>query len=248
MTTDRTTREFDPTAGGIRGYFVTGTDTGVGKTVIACGLATALGSAGRAVAAMKPVASGCRETAAGLRNEDAEQLRAAAGVQCSYQEVNPYAFAEPVAPHLAARAVGRSIELTAIRSCFENLAQRADAMVVEGAGGWLVPLNGRDTVADLAASLALPVLLVVGMRLGCINHACLSAQAIRASGASLAGWVANCVDPDMARVEDNVAAISARLGAPPWCVVPWSERVDTAAVAALLAPVLTPFLRDPKEA
>jgi len=246
MVIDRKTPESRQTPHGIRGYFVTGTDTGVGKTVVACGLAAALRSAGLAVAAMKPVASGCRETSAGLRNEDAERLQAAAGLECGYDEVNPFAFADPVAPHLAARAAGRNIELAAIRTCFERLVRRADAVVVEGVGGWLVPLDARDTVADLAVALGLPVLLVVGMRLGCINHACLSAQAIRASGATLAGWVANCVDPEMLRIEDNIAAISERLGAAPWCVVPWSESVDTAAVAALLSPVLTPSCRSQK--
>lgn len=196
------------------GFFITGTDTEIGKTVIAAGLICALRDRGLRVAGMKPVASGARPTAAGLRNDDALALMQAANVTLPYETVNPFAFEPPIAPHLAAEQVGRRMALGEMRRAFETASREADVVVVEGVGGWLVPLNERDTVADLAAALGLPVVLVVGLRLGCINHTLLTAESVRARGLTLAGWVANQVSAEVALADELVAAIAARIKAP----------------------------------
>jgi dethiobiotin synthetase len=203
-----------------KGLFVTGTDTGVGKSVVAAGLVRGLVAQGLRVAVMKPVASGSDRTPDGLRNEDALALMAASNVPASYAAVNPYCFEPPISPHIAAAEAGVPIELPFIRSHFETLARAADWIVVEGAGGWLAPLGSRATIQDLALELRLPVLLVVGMRLGCINHAVLTKLAIEACGARWAGWIANEIDPAMARPAENLETLSRLLGAPPLAVVP----------------------------
>jgi dethiobiotin synthetase len=197
-----------------RGYFVTGTDTGIGKTRVSAGLLKAMAKAGLKCAGMKPVASGAEQTAEGLRNEDALALMAAASVQKPYAVVNPYCFAPPVAPHLAAREAQVEMSLDPILAAFGELCLGTDAVVVEGVGGWQVPLSETLELPDLARELELPVLLVVGMRLGCLNHALLTARAIRADGLELAGWVANAVDPHFLRPEANLATLSAALDAP----------------------------------
>jgi dethiobiotin synthetase len=197
-----------------KGLFITGTDTGVGKTAIAAGLLAGLGACGLRTAAMKPVASGCRRTAAGLRNDDAELLQRTASIAADYAAVNPFAFEPAIAPHIAAASAGIEIDLQTIVDGFERLAAGAGAVVVEGAGGWLVPLGRDRTLADLAAALGLPVVLVVGVRLGCLNHALLSAESISRHGLPLAGWVANCLDPEAKSVEENIADLAGRLQAP----------------------------------
>ncbi len=189
------------------GWFVTGTDTGVGKTLVTCGLVRGLVRQGLRVAAMKPVAAGCRRTAAGWRNEDALALQRCANLELDYAEVNPCALAAPLAPALAAARQGVSIDLAALAATGRDLAGRADRLLVEGIGGWRVPFDDRTGVPDLAAALGLPVILVVALRLGCINHALLTARDIQASGLALAGWVANCPDrapaaPDTAETLD----------------------------------------------
>lgn len=196
------------------GVFVTGTDTEIGKTVISGGLIHALAADGRRVAGMKPVASGGRETRAGLRNEDAEWLIGAANVAAAYERVNPYCFTPPIAPHLAAREADRDIRFAPIVEAAHALSAQADALVVEGVGGWRVPLGSDGDLPALVHALALPVVLVVGMRLGCINHARLSAESIRAAGCTLAGWVANAADAGMAREDDNLATLNEVLDAP----------------------------------
>ena len=196
------------------GWFITGTDTGVGKTRVAHGLLEALARAGQRAVGMKPVASGCRATAAGLRSEDAESLLAASGVATDYADINPYAFAPPCAPHLAARASGVAIRLEKILGHFQRLQEKAPWLVVEGIGGWRVPLGEHLTMADVARALRLPVILVVGLRLGCLNHALLTLSAIRHDGIPLAGWVANQIDPAMTRVAENIAALEERVSAP----------------------------------
>ncbi len=173
------------------GIFVTGTDTGIGKTVVSLGLMQALQDQGLTVAGMKPVSAGCEQTAAGLRNDDAVLLQQQSSITLEYAAVNPYAFEPAIAPHLAARAAGVEIDLDVILTAYRALAARVDCVVVEGVGGWRVPLNERASVADLAAALGLDVCLVVGLRLGCLNHALLSAASIEAAGCHLAGWVAN---------------------------------------------------------
>lgn len=225
----------------MRGVFVTGTDTGIGKTRVSAGLLKALSKAGMQSVGMKPVASGAAMTADGLRNEDALALMAAASLKKPYAVVNPYCFAPPVAPHLAAREVKVEIGLDPIRTAYSELCLGADAVVVEGVGGWQVPLSETLELPDLARELALPVLLVVGMRLGCLNHALLTARAIRADGLELAGWIANAVDPDFLRPEANLASLSAALGVPllgQLAHAPKTRLEETAAALAEAARVL----------
>jgi dethiobiotin synthetase len=197
-----------------RGFFVTGTDTGVGKTVISAGLTRALVGRGLRVAVMKPVASGSEATAAGLRNSDALTLMAAANVTAPYDVVNPYCFLPPISPHIAAREAGVAIDLALLRERFQSLAAAADCVIVEGAGGWLAPIGDSTAMADLAAALGLPVLLVVGLRLGCLNHALLTRESLDARGAAFAGWIANAIEPDFERAAENLATLTSRLGEP----------------------------------
>ncbi len=221
------------------GVFVTGIDTGVGKTLVGTALVRRLAGAGRRVAAMKPVASGCERTRAGLRNADALALAAASNLAVDYDCINPYAFEPAIAPHLAAREAGVVIDPARILAAFRVLSERADAVVVEGVGGWQVPIGDSATMADVARLLDLPVMLVVGIRLGCINHALLTAQAVRAAGLALAGWVACRVDPACERPDENVAAIGERLGAPLLGDIPWLESASPDAAAACLEAVPT---------
>jgi dethiobiotin synthetase len=203
------------------GLFVAGTDTGVGKTLAACALLAALNEQGVRAVGMKPVAAGAECVDGVWRNEDVEALRAASSFQPAEEALNPYLFREAVAPHLAARRKGVAIRIPRILEAYAQLAGQADLVLVEGAGGWLVPLDERHDMADLARALDLPVLLVVGMRLGCLNHALLSAEAIARRGLRLAGWLANRIDPDMALYEDNLASLATRLGMPPLAEFPY---------------------------
>lgn len=195
-------------------FFVTGTDTGVGKTFVSCALLQAMARRHPRVVGMKPVAAGLVQTQDGWDSEDAIALRAASTVRVPPALDNPVRLPDPLSPHLAAERAGTRIDIAHLVACQRELAQHADAMVVEGAGGFLVPLSPTHTGADLAQALGLPVLLVVGLRLGCLNHALLSAEAIRARGLTLAGWVANRIDPGMAAADDNIAFLRQRLGAP----------------------------------
>lgn len=195
-------------------FFVTGTDTGVGKTFVSCALLHAMARRHPRVVGMKPVAAGLVQTPDGWDSEDAIALRAASTVRVPPALDNPVRLPDPLSPHLAAERAGTRIDIHHLVACQRELAQHADAMVVEGAGGFLVPLSPEHTGADLAQALGLPVLLVVGLRLGCLNHALLSAEAIRARGLTLAGWVANRIDPGMAAADDNIAFLRQRLGAP----------------------------------
>lgn len=196
------------------GWFVAGTDTGVGKTLASAALLHGLRRAGRRAVGMKPVAAGAACVQGTWQNEDAVRLRAASGVAVPPELDNPVLLRDPVSPHLAARWQGLRIDIDEIVRRYRMLAQRADTVIVEGAGGFFVPLSDAETGADLAQALALPVLLVVGLRLGCLNHALLTASAIRASGLFLAGWVANRIDPWMEAVDDNIEFLRRRLDAP----------------------------------
>lgn len=195
-------------------WFVTGTDTGVGKTLVSCALLHALARRHPRVVGMKPVSAGLVQTPDGWDSEDTIALRAASTVRVPPALDNPVRLPDPLSPHIAAERAGTRIDIDHLVACQRALAQQADAMVVEGAGGFLVPLSPTHTGADLAQALGLPVLLVVGLRLGCLNHALLSAEAIRARGLTLAGWVANRIDPAMAAADDNIAFLRERLGAP----------------------------------
>jgi len=194
-----------------RGVFVTGTDTGVGKTRVAVALIHALRAQGLRVAAMKPVSAG---SAPGELNEDVVALMQAANVASDVSDVNPYAFADPIAPHIAAQQSGVKIELSVIAGAYSRLAETADVVVVEGAGGWRVPLNEHEDMADLAQCLNLPVVLVVGLRLGCLNHAILTAESIALRQMRWAGWVGNHIDPAMAQQRANLDALQLRLPGP----------------------------------
>jgi len=213
------------------GYFVTGTDTGVGKTLVACALLHAMAGGGQRVVGMKPVAAG-RDADGSFH--DVENLMAASNVVAPRERVNPYAFDPPVAPHLAAERAGSRIQISVIVAAFEKLRAGCDRVVVEGAGGFRVPLNDREDMADLARALGLPVILVVGLRLGCLNHALLTARAVREAGLPLAGWVANLVDPEMLETDANVATLEARLECPLLARLPWMAPPDPAAAADFL--------------
>jgi dethiobiotin synthetase len=212
-------------------FFVTGTDTGVGKTLVTVALLGAAAARGLATIALKPVAAGC--TTAGGRpvNDDALALQAAATVRLDYALVNPVALRLGVAPHLAAAEEGLRLGVEPLlHACREAARAPHDLAVAEGAGGWLVPLNEHETMADLAAALGWPVILVVGMRLGCLNHALLTAAAVRASGLTLAGWVANSAGPPMPALAGNIATLEAQLGAPRLGSLPYlGPRSDPAA-------------------
>lgn len=216
------------------GFFVTGTDTGVGKTEVTAALLYGLAQQGLQVAAMKPVASGCEPTGAGLRNADALKLQALCSTPTAYERVNPYAYEPPIAPHIAARDRGEEISLERLDAGFRSLAAEAECVLVEGVGGFEVPLGEVETTADLTRVLNLPVILVVGVRLGCLNHALLTAAAIARAGLPCAGWVANCVDPDMARMQENIDALRLRLAAPLLGVVPWLPEPGPAELAPFL--------------
>lgn len=205
----------------MKGFFVTGTDTGCGKTEVSLGLIQALRQQGPKVQGMKPVASGCEAGPQGPRNADAQRLLAQSSCRVPYDWVNPYAFIPPIAPHIAAREAGVEIGLDLIRERAAALAAAADLLVVEGVGGWRVPLGSGLAVSDLPRALGLHVILVVGLRLGCLNHAALTAESILACGCHLAGWVANQIDPDLARYEENLVTLSALIPAPRLGFIPW---------------------------
>ena len=213
-------------------YFITGTDTDVGKTTVAAGLLHAARQLGKSTAAGKPVASGCQVTPKGLRNADALALLAECSLPLSYAEVNPVAFEPAIAPHLAAREAGVALTVQSLLKPMQQiLARQADFTLIEGAGGWRVPLADQDNLSDLAMALKLPVILVVGVRLGCISHALLTAEAIARDGLPLAGWVANIIDPKTSRLEENLATLAERLPAPCLGRVPKLKHASAEAVA-----------------
>lgn len=213
------------------GFFITGTDTGVGKTLVACALLRAFAARGLRVIGMKPVAAGAQLSNGVWINDDVEQLIAASNVEAPRDAINPYCFASAIAPHIAAGQQNKVIENQCLLDNYQRLSALADVVVVEGAGGFCVPLNDAETSGDLARQLALPVLLVVGLRLGCLNHALLTVEAIRARGLTLAGWVANQVDPAMAHADANIAALQARLDAPLIACIAFCDVPDAAAIA-----------------
>jgi len=218
------------------GFFITGTDTGVGKTLVSAALLHAFASQGYRVVGMKPVAAGADKIEGVWCNEDVLQLQAASNVRADPVWVNPYLLRTPIAPHIAADHQGVAIEPPRIRDAYEQLAALADIVVVEGAGGFRVPLSATRDSADLARHLGLPIILVVGMRLGCLNHALLTAEAIAARGLQLAGWVANRLDSGMAAYEENLAALRARLPCPLLAELPYTRQPDARAMSALIAP------------
>lgn len=218
------------------GFYVTGTDTGIGKSVASASLLHAWRARGMRAVGMKPVASGCVRMAHGWRNDDALLLQQASDPVPRYEDVNPYALPEPLAPELAAADAGVELALPTITAAYRRLAAAADLVLVEGVGGWAAPLSAALDQCDVARALQLPVVLVVGLRLGCINHARLSARAIAADGAHLAGWIANDIDPSMARADDNFAILQRVLPVPCWGRLPFMAAPDPATLAARLHP------------
>ncbi|MDV0438924.1 dethiobiotin synthase [Xanthomonas sacchari] len=217
-------------------FYVTGTDTGIGKTIASTALLHALRARGQRAVGMKPVASGCTREAEGWRNEDALALQEASAPRPRYDDLNPYALPLPLAPELAAADAGVQLELAPIAAAFERLRAQADVVVVEGVGGWAAPLSATLDQADLARALRLPVVLVVGLRLGCLNHARLSAAAIAADGLQCIGWIGNEIDPAMERIDDNMAMLRARLPMPCWGRLPYRPQPQAEQLAAQLQP------------
>jgi dethiobiotin synthetase len=224
---------------GKNGYFITGTDTGIGKTLIASALIHALVTQGRRVVGMKPVASGARwfdnsRHDDAWHNEDVDALRVASNVNLPNELINPYLLHEATAPHLAAASEGKLIDLDHMESCYRALCASADTVIVEGVGGFIVPLNEHCNTDDLVCRLDLPVILVVGIRLGCINHALLTTQAIAARGVHLAGWVANIVAPDMLNLQANIESLKNRISAPMLGCVPNFRHPDAASATKFI--------------
>ncbi|WP_025120215.1 MULTISPECIES: dethiobiotin synthase [unclassified Serratia (in: enterobacteria)] len=218
----------------IKRWFVTGTDTEVGKTVASSALLQAASAAGWRCAGYKPVASGSEMTPEGLRNSDALALQSNSSVALDYAEVNPYTFAEPTSPHIVSQAEGRPISLERLSTGLRQLEQRADWLLVEGAGGWFTPLSEHDTFADWVQQEQLPVILVVGIKLGCINHALLTAQAIQQAGLTLAGWIANDVTPPGKRHPEYLATLNRLLPAPLLGEIPHLPQAEQQALGQYL--------------
>lgn len=201
--------------------FITGTDTGVGKSLFSAALLHALAPHHRRVVGMKPIAAGTTLIDGVLANDDVLALRAASTITVPAALDNPVLLHDPVSPHIAAQRAGVTIDIAHITACHRQLLDLADAVVVEGAGGFMVPISSQHTGADLARALNLPVVLVVGLRLGCLNHALLTVHAIRACGLTLAGWVANHIEPTMLAQQDNIAFLQQQLGAPLLATIPF---------------------------
>ena len=216
--------------------FITGTDTDVGKTAIAMGFLWLANSMGLRTAAIKPVAAGCEDTGAGLQNDDALQLQAIASHKLPYQQVNPVALEAAVAPHIAAQESGKTLSASRLVGFCRGVAiLPVDMALIEGAGGWRVPLNDRETLADVARELSCPVVIVVGMRLGCLNHALLTAEAVRRDGLEIAGWVANIIEPDMPRLEENIATLKRLFKEPCLGTVPRLQNLTPEQVGSYLS-------------
>jgi dethiobiotin synthetase len=211
-------------------WFVTGTDTEIGKTWCTLALIQHFKNQGLRVAGMKPIASDCQHTKAGLRNSDAEQILKLSGLEVPYERVNPYAFEPPIAPHIAAKQVGQVIDINMIIERYHSLAKQADVVIIEGFGGWRLPVNETQGVKDLVFALQVPVILVVGLRLGCINHALLTAEAIARDGCTLAGWIANPVDRHF-DAQDSIDTLKAHLDAPLLANLPFLATKDISQLA-----------------
>jgi dethiobiotin synthetase len=215
--------------------FITGTDTDVGKTVIATGFLAAANQAGLRTAAIKPIAAGCELTEQGMTNTDALQLQAAASHKVSYQQINPVALEPAIAPHIAANEAGKRLTAARLTGFCRGLSLLpVDLIVLEGAGGWRVPINERETLADVACELNCAVIVVVGMRLGCLNHTLLTIEAIRLDGLKIAGWVANIIDPDMPRLNENIDTLKQRIAEPCLGTVPKLKDLSPQQVAEYL--------------
>lgn len=220
-------------------FFITGTDTDVGKTQVAAGLLHLANTQGLSTIGLKPVAAGCEKTEQGLRNQDALLLQAVSSVKLPYEQINPVTLIEPVSPHIAAQKEKRTLSADRLAGFCRSSFRMADFTLIEGAGGWRVPINPLETMADLVRVLQMPVILVVGMRLGCLNHALLTVEAIRQDGLPLVAWVANCVDANMRALDENIQTLQQRIPAPCLGVVPFMDQPAPEKIAEYLSlPIL----------
>jgi dethiobiotin synthetase len=218
-----------------KAFFITGTDTNVGKTLVSAGLLLAAKQKGLTTLGLKPVAAGCEKTEQGLRNADALLLHSLTTQALYYEQINPIALEAAIAPHIAAQHEKRNISVDRLMGMCRGVMSDAEFTVIEGAGGWRVPINPRETMADLAKELQVPVILVVGVRLGCINHALLSFEAIVRDGLSVAGWVANCIDEHMPVQQENIDSLCMRLPVPCLGVVPFMAEPNVDVIARCFA-------------
>lgn len=215
--------------------FITGTDTDVGKTLVGCGVLAAANRQGLRTAAIKPVAAGCEVTEQGMTNTDALQLQAAASHKLSYQQINPVALEPAIAPHIAAAEAGLRMSASRLVGYCRGVSLLpVDMVIIEGAGGWRVPINSRETLADVAQELECAVIVVVGMRLGCLNHALLTMEAIRRDGLQIAGWVANVLDTEMPRLQENIDTLKQSIDEPCLGIVPRLDDLSPEQVASFL--------------
>jgi dethiobiotin synthetase len=216
--------------------FITGTDTGIGKTRVSVGLLKILNAGGHRAMGMKPIASGAVAGPDGLCSDDAVALRAAGPPGLSLRAINPYCFPAPVSPNIAAAEAGASVSVSAIAAAAARLAERADVLVIEGIGGWRVPIGAGLALPDVVRALAAPVVMVVGLRLGCINHACLTAEAIQRDGLRLAGWIGNQLDPEFRSLQQVIHTLDAWIDAPRLALVPYLSEADDEELLAHLRP------------
>ena len=218
-----------------RKFFITGTDTGVGKTLISTALLVAANKRGLTTAAIKPIAAGCQQTAEGLHNEDALALQKVISQPLSYQQINPIALEPAIAPHIALQQIEQTVTIDQLAThCHSVLTMAAECVVIEGAGGWRVPLNANETLADLPKKMVFPIILVVGMRLGCLNHALLTVEAIQRDGVEIIGWVANQIESEMHAYKENVASLKLLLPVPCLGEIPFMRQPTPLAVAYYL--------------
>ncbi|MEJ2621691.1 MAG: dethiobiotin synthase [Candidatus Thiodiazotropha sp.] len=221
------------------GLFITGTDTGCGKTEVTLGLMRTLQQQGHCVVGMKPIASGARLTDQGLCNEDALRIQAQSSLELAYHQVNPFVYQASIAPHLAAQQADQSIDIQQIVAGYQSLTDLADYVLVEGVGGWHVPLGEQDTLADLVRALDMPVMMVVGMRLGCLNHALMTAECMLNAGVTFVGWVANQLDPEMSARAENLATLKTWLPAPCLAEIPYLAEATPEAITDQLSDALS---------
>jgi len=214
--------------------FITGTDTDAGKTLLTLGLMQALQQQGLRVNGMKPVAAGVFEIDGKTVNEDAQLIRQQSTKALPYELINPWLFEPAIAPHIAAQQVNKTIDFQSIKTALNEIKKQSDLVVVEGAGGWLVPLNEQQDVADIAVNMNLPVILIVGLKLGCINHARLTLQAIQAAGCRVVGWIGTQIEPEMMNVDENIETLKHYLPVQCLGIVPWLESQDTKTVASYI--------------
>lgn len=219
-----------------KSYFITGTDTGVGKTCATVALMYYFKQQGQTVLGMKPIAAGCEWLDGQLKNEDALLLQENASLQLPYQKINPYAYELPVSSHLAGKK--NPVRIDTVVQRFNDLSNKVDVVLVEGAGGWLAPINEQEDIADLVKALDIPVIIVVGIKLGCINHAKLTFQAINNIGVKCSGWLAVCIEPNMLKADENIETLKKQISAPLLGIFPYMEKINFIKLSAKIIKVI----------